>query len=66
MQLQEIWEGKGQMLALIAKAFVTCGAESREREMLPSKFLNLFEEFITKRTVFCFTRSSAIQGILFS
>lgn len=64
MQLQEIWEGKGQTLALIAKAFVTCGAESRE--MLPSKFLNLFEEFITKRTAFCFTRSSAIQGILFS
>lgn len=36
------------MLALTAKAFVMCEAESRDRKMLPSKFLNFFEESITE------------------
>lgn len=36
------------MFAPIAKTFVPCEAESRDRKMLPSKFLNFFEDFITK------------------
>lgn len=54
------------MLALIAKAFVTCEAESRDRKMLPSKFLNFFEEFITKALYPASPGAHQYRGLLFS